>query len=125
MPESTFRPPSRRVLVVDDNVDAAISLQMLLEALGHETSVAHDGARALEVAADFRPEIILLDIGLPKLDGYEVARRLRKLDNGQAFRIVAVTGWGQQSDKLKAKEAGFDRHLVKPVGMSDLQTLFD
>ena len=106
---------ARRVLVVDDNVDAATTLQMLLRSLGHETRVAHDGMTALEIAREFRPEVILLDIGMPGLDGYEVARRLRAMNHGQTFRIVAITGWGQEADRMRSKEAGFDLHLVKPV----------
>ena len=106
---------ARRVLVVDDNVDAATTLQMLLRSLGHETRVAHDGMTALEIAREFRPEVILLDIGMPGLDGYEVARRLRAMNHGQTFRIVAITGWGQEADRTRSKEAGFDLHLVKPV----------
>jgi len=103
----------RRVLVVDDNVDAASTLGLLLQSLGHETLVVHDGAKALEAAPEFRPDIVLLDIGMPGLDGYEVARRLRAA--GHKFRIIAVTGWGQEADRQKAREAGFDVHLVKPV----------
>ncbi|HET7366635.1 MAG TPA: PAS domain S-box protein [Burkholderiales bacterium] len=105
----------RRILVVDDNVDAATTLELLLRSLGHETRVAHDGLAALEIAREFRPEVILLDIGMPGLDGYEVARRLRAMNHGTTFRIVAITGWGQEADRLRSKEAGFDLHLVKPV----------
>jgi PAS domain S-box-containing protein len=110
----------RRVLVVDDNVDAATTLEMLLKSLGHETCVVHDGVAALERVATFRPDIVLLDIGMPGLDGYEVARRLQTLKKDRPFRIVAVTGWGQQADRAKSKEAGFDLHLVKPVDVNDL-----
>jgi CheY-like chemotaxis protein len=88
---------------------------VLLRSLGHETRVAHDGMTALDIAREFRPEVILLDIGMPGLDGYEVARRLRAMNQGQTFRIVAITGWGQEADRLRSKEAGFDLHLVKPV----------
>jgi PAS domain S-box-containing protein len=106
---------ARRILVVDDNIDAATTLDVLLRSLGHETRVAHDGMTALDIAREFRPEVILLDIGMPGLDGYEVARRLRAMNQGQTFRIVAITGWGQEADRLRSKEAGFDLHLVKPV----------
>ena len=115
----------RRILVVDDNVDAASTLDLLLRSLGHETRVAHDGAKALDIAAEFRPEVILLDIGMPGLDGYEVARRLRAMNHGQTFRIVAVTGWGQEADRMKTKEAGFDLHLVKPVDLGVLEKVLE
>jgi PAS domain S-box-containing protein len=110
----------RRVLVVDDNADAARTLDALLRSLGHETSVAYGGAQALSMAIEFHPDIVLLDIGMPDVDGYEVARRLRKLENQPPFRIVAITGWGQEPDRQKAKEAGFDVHLVKPVDAREL-----
>lgn len=110
----------RRVLIVDDNVDAAIMLDRLLQALGHETMVANDGAAALTVARDFRPDVALIDIGMPGMDGYEVARHLRALPANGALRIVAVTGWGQESDRAKSKAAGFDMHLVKPVDAEQL-----
>ena len=115
----------RRVLVVDDNIDAAATLDLLLRSLGHETRVAHDGMKALEIAREFRPEVILLDIGMPGLDGYEVARRLRAMNHGTSFRIVAVTGWGQDADRSRAREAGFDVHLVKPVDLGVLTKVLD
>jgi CheY-like chemotaxis protein len=93
---------------------------MLLRSLGHETRVAHDGIEALRVAGEFHPDIVLLDIGMPGLDGYEVARRLRSIANDRPLRIVAVTGWGQDADRQRSREAGFDLHLVKPVGANDL-----
>jgi CheY-like chemotaxis protein len=112
--------PLRRVLVVDDNVDAAAALGMLLESLGHDTRIANGGLQALEIAAEFRPNIVLLDIGMPGIDGYEVAKRLRALDTRNSVRIIAVTGWGQDTDREKSQEAGFDLHLVKPVDTDDL-----
>ena len=115
----------RRVLVVDDNLDAATTLQMLLRSLGHETRVAHDGMGALDIARQFRPEVILLDIGMPGLDGYEVARRLRAMNDGQTFRIVAITGWGQETDRRRSQEAGFDLHLVKPVDPGVLASVLE
>jgi CheY-like chemotaxis protein len=111
---------AQRVLVVDDNADAAATLELLLKSLGHETRVAHDGFEALRVAPRFRPDIVLLDIGMPGLDGYEVARRLRSLERERPFRIVAITGWGQEADRQKSREAGFDVHLVKPVEPKEL-----
>jgi CheY-like chemotaxis protein len=109
---------TRRVLIVDDNVDAATTLHLLLRSLGHETAVAHNGMEALKVAAEFHPEIVLLDIGMPGIDGYEVARRLRSIK--EHLKIVAVTGWGQEADRQRSREAGFDLHLVKPVEPEDL-----
>jgi len=105
----------KRVLIVDDNVDAATTLELLLRSLGHQTRTVHDGAQALRVSPEFRPDIVLLDIGMPGLNGYEVARRLRALERGRPLRIVAVTGWDQESDRMRAHESGFDLHLVKPV----------
>jgi CheY-like chemotaxis protein len=122
--ERRAKPPgfvaARRILVVDDNVDAAATLQLLLGSLGHETAVANDGAQALKLAVDFRPDLVFLDIGMPGMDGYEVARRLRALRTNPPFRIVAVTGWGQESDRQRSREAGFDLHLVKPVDAASL-----
>lgn len=111
---------ARRVLVVDDNMDAAGALGTLLMSLGHETRVAYDGLQAIRMANDFKPDIVLLDIGMPGLDGYEVARRLRGLDSTRDMRIIAVTGWGQETDRVRSREAGFDLHLVKPVDTRDL-----
>jgi PAS domain S-box-containing protein len=116
---------AHRVLVVDDNADAASTLDMLLRSLGHETCVVHDGAAALKMANQFRPDVVLLDIGMPGLDGYEVARRLRAMKKGNTFRIIAVTGWGQEADRQKSREAGFDVHLVKPVEPTDLVRVLD
>ena len=110
----------RRILVVDDNKDAANALNLLLQSLGHETRVVYDGMASLGVAAEFRPDIVLLDIGMPGLNGFEVARHLSALKKERNFRIIAMTGWGQASDKEKSREAGFDLHLVKPVDAKDL-----
>lgn len=116
--------PRRRILVVDDNVDAASALgRMLARLYGQEVQVAHDGPSALAAAQGYRPDVILLDIGLPGMDGYEVARRLRGRPEFGGTLIVALTGWGQESDRQRSKEAGFDRHLVKPVEPEDLQKL--
>jgi CheY-like chemotaxis protein len=113
-------PPSvggarRRILVADDNRDAAMSLAMILEMQGNETRVAHDGADALAAARTFKPHVALLDIGMPKLNGFDVARRIRTEDWGKAVALVAVTGWGQDEIRRRSHEAGFDHHLVKPV----------
>ena len=113
---------TRRVLVVDDNADAADSLGMLLEVRGDKVRIAYDGLEALDAEADFRPEVVLLDIGMPKLSGYDVARRIREA-RGNAVLIVAITGWGQDDDRRRSADAGFDHHLVKPVDPADLDTL--
>ena len=113
----------RRVLVVDDNVDAAQSTAVLLRHLGHEVAVAHDGAEALQAAASFNPEVVLLDIGLPGMSGYEVAAQLRARPNGQALTLVALTGYGQDEDRRKSAEAGFTLHMVKPVDPNKLARL--
>jgi signal transduction histidine kinase/CheY-like chemotaxis protein len=105
----------RRILVVDDNRDAASSLAMLLKILGHETQMAHEGQEALDLAATYQPEIVLLDIGMPQMSGYDVCRRLREQPTGSEMVIVAVTGWGQDSDRQRSVEAQFDGHMVKPV----------
>jgi signal transduction histidine kinase/ActR/RegA family two-component response regulator len=110
-----------RVLVVDDNRDAVDLLAEAISMLGYDVRVAYDGAAALEAVVQFRPEVVLLDIGLPIVDGYEVARRVRQLPGGAEVKLVAVTGYGQESDKSLADAAGFDRHLVKPI---DLEKLF-
>jgi len=104
-----------RVLIVDDNVDAATSLSYVLALAGYHTAVAHDGKRALEVAETLRPDIALLDIGLPGMSGHEVARRLRAAPWGGELRLIAVTGWGRESDRARTLEAGFDAHLTKPI----------
>lgn len=104
-----------RVLVVDDNQDAAVSLAALLELMDNEVHTAHDGLAAFAAAAALRPDVVLLDIGLPGLNGFEVARRIRAEPWGQGMRLIAMTGWGQDSDKQKSQAAGFDHHLVKPV----------
>lgn len=119
-----FKPTkSKRVLVVDDNRDAALSLTMLLTLTGHETATAHDGAEAMAIAETFRPDLMLLDIGLPKLNGYDVCRAIRAQPWGRDIVVVALTGWGQDEDRRKSTEAGFNDHLVKPVDQEALLTL--
>ena len=116
-------PPLFRVLVVDDNVDAAESLAALLELDGHETRVAHDGDEAIARAAEFRPEIVFLDIGMPGKDGYEVARELRRDPCHRDTMLVALTGWGAQDDRARTKSAGFDHHLTKPAELPAVEEL--
>ena len=113
----------RRVLIADDNEDAALSLAMLLQNLGHETRTAHNGADALEVAEQFLPEVMFLDLAMPTLHGYEAARRARNRPWGQKVLLVALTGWGQQADRDRTRAAGFDHHLVKPVNLETLREL--
>lgn len=115
--------PGRRVLIADDNKDAAESLAMLLQMGGHEVCVAHDGRAALDLAQSFRPEVALLDIGMPKLSGYEVATHLRGEPWGATIRLFALTGWGQDGDRQRTKESGFDLHLTKPIDLDALESL--
>jgi signal transduction histidine kinase/ActR/RegA family two-component response regulator len=116
-------PTQRRILVADDNNDALESLATLLQLSGHEVYTAANGAVALESAEQHRPEVALLDIGMPKLDGYEVARRIRAQPWGARITLVALTGWGQDSDRRRSQEAGFDSHLVKPLDLDKLTDL--
>jgi len=112
-----------RVLAVDDNRDITEGLRLLLTMLGAEVRVAHDGAEAVRICEDWLPTHVLMDIGMPGMDGYEAARRLRAQHPDSAFRLIAVTGWGQEEDRQRAREAGFDEHLVKPVGVRELKTV--
>src|SRR5262249_9785373 len=109
--------PTRRILVVDDSIDAAESLALLLRLTGHEIQTCHDGPAALDAFPAFEPEVVLLDIGLPKMDGYAVARALRQLPGGEKVLLVALTGYGQEEDRIRAAAAGFDHHLTKPVDL--------
>ena len=115
--------PKRRILVVDDNRDSATSLSLMLSILGNEIRTAHDGLEAVQAAAAFRPDVILLDIGLPKLNGYDACRRIREQPWGREMVIVALTGWGQEDDRRRSQEAGFNHHLVKPVDPTILKKL--
>jgi CheY-like chemotaxis protein len=112
-----------RVLVVDDNIDAAQTLHEFITTHGHEVAVAYDGVAALELARSFKPEIAVLDIGLPVMDGYELARKLREQLGHEQLRLIAVTGYGQETDRARAREAGFDHHLVKPIALDMLVPL--
>src|SRR6185503_930351 len=114
------RGPARRILVADDNVDSADSLAMLLRLEGHEVEVVHDGVEALRRLEAFRPQFALVDIRMPKINGYEVARRTRAEPWGASLQLIALTGWGQEQDRREALEAGFNHHLVKPVDMEIL-----
>ncbi len=116
-----FKAPPRRVLIVDDNEDAANSLALILELGGHETASVYTAVDALQRAAAFRPEVVLLDIGLPGMDGYEVAQKMRELPGLRDIRLVAVTGYGRSDDRIRARDAGFDDHLTKPVEYAALE----
>jgi PAS domain S-box-containing protein len=116
-------PPRRRILVADDNQDAAESLATLLELSGHELRIAHLGRTALALAQTFRPEVALLDIGMPDLSGYEVAQKLRQAAWADGMQLIALTGWGQEDDRRRALEAGFDHHLIKPVDPDQLDAI--
>ncbi|HEY2796546.1 MAG TPA: PAS domain S-box protein [Thermoanaerobaculia bacterium] len=115
----------RRILVTDDNVDAADGLKLLLELNGDQVRVAYDGVSALSVARDFRPHIAILDVGMPRMDGYEIARRVKSDSETRDTILIAVTGWGQAEDRRRSKDAGFDYHLVKPVDPSTLERLIE
>ena len=115
---------ARRVLVVDDNQDAADRLAMLLGVRGEEVRIAYDGAQALEVERDFKPDVVLLDIGLPAVSGYDVAERIRG-KRGDKVLIVAITGWGQEKDLRRAEDAGIDHHFTKPVDFEALVALIE
>jgi two-component system, sensor histidine kinase len=118
-------PIARRILVADDNKDAADSLAMLLELHGHDVRVAHNGRTALALASVFRPDTALLDIGMPDLSGYEVAQELRRQPWGEQIRLIALTGWGQDGDRLEASRSGFDDHITKPVDPDALETIMN
>lgn len=109
------------MLVVDDNQDAAVSLAMMLNIMGNETRTAHDGLEAVRVALEFKPDLVLLDIGMPRLNGYDACRRIREQPGGSDTILVALTGWGQDEDRQRSKAAGFDGHMVKPVDPAALQ----
>ena len=112
-----------RVLVADDNRDSADSCAALLGLEGHDVRAAYTGVDALRVAEEFVPQLALLDIGMPEMDGYELARRIRATDWGRNMLLVAITGWGQEEDKRLAEAAGFDEHRAKPVEFSSLEPL--
>jgi len=114
-----------RVLIVDDNKDVAVAMSRWVRQLGHEVRVAFDGADAVKIVEEFRPAVVLLDIAMPKMNGYDVARALRSLSWGSEMTLVAVTGWGQEDDRRRSTEAGFDRHMTKPVDPIVLEAFLD
>ena len=117
--------PKRRLLVVDDNRDAAETMSMLLEMWGHDVAYAYDGPSALETAEQWQPQAIFLDIGLPGMDGYQVAEKMRELPHAKDAVLIAITGYGQEDDLLRSQQAGIDHHLVKPVAPDALRSLID
>ena len=121
--EAVQRTAIRRVLVVDDNVDALESLSRLVACMGNDVRKAHDGLEAVESAESFRPDIVLMDLGMPRLDGYEAAKRMRQEPWGRALTLVATTGWGQDEHRRRAREAGFDHHLIKPIDIASLRSI--
>ena len=119
---SSSPPPRCRVLVVDDNEDAALSLAMMLDVMGYDVRTAHDGLEAVKAADEFQPEAALLDIGLPSLSGYDVARHIRD-HRGEEVLLVAITGWGTAEDVKRSEEAGFDHHFTKPADPERLRNI--
>ena len=115
-----LRQRRRRLMVIDDNKDAADSMALLVETAGHRVRTAYDGQEALDLASIFAPDVLLLDLGVPGLNGFEIARRIRRQPWGRKVALIAVTGWGQEQDRQRTAEAGFDAHLIKPVGTADL-----
>jgi CheY-like chemotaxis protein len=122
-PASTAPTVTRRILVVDDNRDAAETLALMLRLEGNEVDVAFDGEAAISATAAFRPDVVLMDLGMPKVDGYEAARAIRADVTGHDVVLIALTGWGGDLDRELSRQAGFDRHLVKPVMPTDLLAL--
>jgi CheY-like chemotaxis protein len=118
LPTGTYR-----IMIVDDNEDAALTLAILLRMLGHDVKAVFDGSDALNEGQVFQPQIILMDLGMPGMNGIEAAKKIRQLEWGKAVFLVAVTGWGQDEDKRKTREAGFNHHLVKPIRLGDVQNL--
>lgn len=116
---------SHRILLADDHADSAASMSMMLRILGHEVATAARGDEAVDLVERFRPDVVILDIGMPVMDGYEACRQIRSRPGGEALHIVALTGWGQDEDRSKSRAAGFDHHLVKPVAPEDLVRLLD
>jgi CheY-like chemotaxis protein len=116
---------AKRVMLVDDNVDAAESLAQLLALSGHDARTAGDGNQALNLAKEFHPDVVFCDLGLPGMNGYEVAKELRLLPFGRDMVLAALTGYGQPSDREKSAQAGFDAHLVKPVDPSVIESFLD
>lgn len=114
-----------RILIVDDHPDTAEAVAMLLEVLGHSTAIAVTGRAGIEAAQSSRPDLVILDIGLPDISGYDVARAIRALPFGKGIHLVAATGWGTAEDRVRAMAAGFDQHQLKPLDLAKLQAMID
>jgi CheY-like chemotaxis protein/two-component sensor histidine kinase len=121
--DNTAKGPSRRILVVDDNADSAASMAIICEVMGNDVRTARDGLQAVELAEVFRPNVILMDIGMPRLNGYEACKRIREQPWSRDMIIIALTGWGQEDDRRRSEAAGFNRHLVKPVSFESIKEL--
>jgi CheY-like chemotaxis protein len=121
VPKRNAKSAPKRILLVDDNRDAAHGMASLLERRGNEVVLAHDGAEAVKAAEHYRPNVILMDVGMPEMNGYDATRRIREQAWGRSIFIVALTGWGQESDRADSREAGCDAHLVKPVRLAQLE----
>lgn len=118
-------PGSRRVLVVDDNYEARATLEVLIQMSGYTVKTAGDGLEAFETAEAFRPHVIFMDLGMPRMDGYEAARYIRRQSWGEPMLLVAVSGWCRHQDKLRSQEAGFDMHLAKPARLNELLAILE
>jgi CheY-like chemotaxis protein len=114
---------SLNILIADDNLDSVESLGMLLRASGYQVELAHDGSEAVETAMRMRPDVVILDIGMPRMNGYDAARRIREQEPNRSALLIAITGWGQDLDRRRSLEAGFDHHLIKPVEAEALDKL--
>jgi CheY-like chemotaxis protein len=114
-----------RIVIVEDNVDSAYLLRLLLVKWGHTAEMAHTGAAGLQLIAELKPDVAIVDIGLPEIDGYSLARKVRELGGGEQIRLVALSGYGSELDRQRASEAGFDEHLTKPVAAEDLQAVLE
>ncbi len=125
LPDPPQSPAGRRVLVVDDSVDACESLAAVVQMLGHTARTAFDGQQAVDIAAEFRPQLVLMDISLPKLNGYEAAAAIRAHEGGSDITFVALTGWGRDEDRRDALAAGFQHHVTKPIDFTLLRSLLD
>jgi CheY-like chemotaxis protein len=115
----------QRILVVDDNEDARDTLGLMLEVLGHSVRSAADGLQALQVGSEFEPDVVLLDLGMPRLNGYDAALQMRRLPWGANALLIATSGWGQPEDLRRSRDAGFDHHLVKPIDIDELMGLLE
>jgi len=121
--DAAYAPNQCRILIADDNEDSVMSMALLLASMGNEVRTVNDGLEAVHVAAEFEPDVIILDIGMPKLNGYEACRRVREQPFGERIVMIALSGWGQDEDKRRSQDAGFNYHFVKPVDPSKLESL--